>query len=99
MQELQERVNLMNDSGKLQDVESACSGRLSHLPSQQTIVPNPRGVLGRDQSLRLDTWNLLGSSENVFDIHSIDTFLRHPPSLEILMLQMETPCVRARGDL
>ena len=34
IQELQERVNLMSDSRLFRDVESACSGRLSHVPSK-----------------------------------------------------------------
>ena len=57
----------MNDSRELQDVESAGSGRLSHVPSQPAIVPSPCGMLSRDQSLRLDTWNLLGTSGIVCD--------------------------------
>ena len=67
IQELQERVNLTNDFREFQVVESACSGRLSHLASQPAVVPSPRGMLSRDQSLRPDTWNLLGTSGNVFD--------------------------------
>ena len=55
IQELQERVNLVSDSRMFQEFESACSGRLSHIPSQQAVVPSPRRVLSRDQSLRLDT--------------------------------------------
>ena len=34
---------------------------------QPTVVPSPRGMPSRDQSLRPDTWNLLGTSGNVFD--------------------------------
>ena len=56
----------MNDSREFQDVESVCSGTLSHVPSRPAVVPSPRGVLTRDQSLRLDTWNMLGTSGNVF---------------------------------
>ena len=67
IQELQEEVNLMIDSREFQDVESVCSGKLSHVPSQPAIVPSPRSVPSRDQSLRLDTWNLFGTQGNVFD--------------------------------
>ena len=67
IQELQERVNLMNDSGEFQDVASACSEKLSHVPIQPAVVPSPRCMTSRDQSLRPDTWNLLGTSRNVFD--------------------------------
>ena len=66
IQELQQRENLMNDSGEFQDVASACSGKLSHVPSQPAVVPSPRCMLSRDRSLRPDTWNLLGTSGNVF---------------------------------
>ena len=58
VQELQERVNDMNDSREFQDFESICSGKLSHVPSQLAVVPSPRSMLSRDQSLRSDTWNL-----------------------------------------
>ena len=40
---------------------------LSHVPSQPAIVPSLGGMLSRDHSLRLDTWNLPGTSGNVFD--------------------------------
>ena len=60
-------MNLVNDSGEFQDVESICSGQFSHAPSQLAIVPSLRGMLSRDESLRPDTWNLLGASGNVFD--------------------------------
>ena len=66
IQELQDMVNLVNESGEFQDVESICSGKLSHVPSQPAAVPSPCGMLNRDQSLRLDAWNLLGTSGNVF---------------------------------
>ena len=57
----------MNDSEELQDVESICSGKLSHVPSQRAIVPSLGGMLSRDPSLRPDAWNLSCSSGNVFD--------------------------------
>ena len=52
---------------EFQDVESICSGRLSHVPSQPAFIPSLGGMLSRDRSLRSDTWNLLGTSGNVFD--------------------------------
>ena len=67
IQELQEGINLMDDTGMFQDVESACSGRISHVPSQQAVVPSTRGILSRDRSLPLCTWNLLGTPGNFFD--------------------------------
>ena len=67
IQELQDRMNYMNDSSKIQDAESICTGKLSHVPSQLTIAPSLGGMLSRDPSLRPDTGNLLGTSGNVFD--------------------------------
>ena len=57
IQELQKRMNYLNDSPEFQDVESICSGKLSHVPSQPAIVPSLGGMLSRDPSLRPDTWN------------------------------------------
>ena len=39
IQELQDRMNLMNGSGEFRDVESICSGKLSNVPSQTATVP------------------------------------------------------------
>ena len=68
MQELQDRVNRMNDSGEVQDIESIRSGKLSHVPSQPAVVPSPRSMLSRDQSLRSDTWKLSGTQGNFLTI-------------------------------
>ena len=57
----------MNDCRKLQDVQSICSAKLFHVPSQPAIVPSLGGMLSSDQSLRAETWNLLGKSGTVFD--------------------------------
>ena len=55
--ELPERMNHMNDAREFQDVESICSGTLSHVPSQPAVVPSLCGMQSRDQSLRSDKWN------------------------------------------
>ena len=43
LQEMQEQMNSMHDSGEFQEVESNHSGRLSHVPSQpegfQVVLP------------------------------------------------------------
>ena len=65
-QELQERVNFMNDSREFQEIESICSGKFSHVPSQRAVAPRPRSMLSRDQSMQPDTWNLSGTQGNVF---------------------------------
>ena len=94
----------MNDSGAFQDVEPICSGKLSHVPSQSAVVPSPRSMLSRDQSLRLDTWNLLGTSGNVFDsplpqsIHHRHLF-KECFTLGTWMLQMGTGYETVQGDL
>ena len=56
----------MDDSREFQDVESICNRELSHVPSQRAVVPSPRSMLSRDQSLRSDTWNLSKTQGNVF---------------------------------
>ena len=66
LQEMQEQMNSMNDSGEVQDVESNCSGKFSHVPSQPAGIPSPRSMLGCDKRLPFDRWNLSGSQENVF---------------------------------
>ena len=67
IQELQERMNYMNDPEEFQDIESICSRKLFHVPSQLAVVPSPRSLWNLDQSLRLDTWKLRGTLGNVFD--------------------------------
>ena len=66
IQELQERVNCMNDPGEFQDIESNYNGKFAHVPSQPALVPSPRSMLSRDQSLQLDTWNFSETQGNVF---------------------------------
>ena len=60
------RKTFLNDSGGFQDLESICSGKLSHVPSQPPVVPSPRAMSSRDQSLRPDTWHMSGTQGNVF---------------------------------
>ena len=51
---MQEQMNCMNDSGDFRDVESKCSGRLSHVSSQLEMIPSSRALLSRDKRLPLD---------------------------------------------
>ena len=60
IQELQERVNCMNDSGDLQGVEPNYSGNFSHVPSQRAVMQS------RGKRLPLDTWNLSEPQGNTF---------------------------------
>ena len=66
LQQMQEQMNSMCDSGDFQDVESNYSGRLSNVSSQPEMIPSSRSVLSRDKRLPLDTWNHSGLQENVF---------------------------------
>ena len=67
IQELQNEVNCMNDSGDFQDAESVRSG-LSHVPSQPALFPpyrDPGRLLSRNDKPP-DIWNTHGISGNVF---------------------------------
>ena len=66
MQEMQEQMNSMSDSGEFQEVESNHSGRLSYGGSQPAAIPSSRSMLSRDKRLPLDIWNTSGLQENVF---------------------------------
>ena len=64
MQELQEQMKSMNDSGEFQEVESNYSGRLSYVPSQPAGIPSSRSMLSCDERLPLDTWNTSGLQDH-----------------------------------
>ena len=68
LQEMQEQMNSVNDSGEFQEVESNHSGRLSYVPSQP--------VPCRDKRLPLDTWNQSGLQETFLEISVLR--LTHP---------------------
>ena len=106
VQELQERMNYMNDSTEFQDIESICSGKLSHVPSQPAVVPSPRAVSSRDQSLLLGTLNLSGTQRFFFLGRSTcsnrfitDTLIRNSSLLESKVLQVRTPSEIVQEDL
>ena len=66
VQELQEQMYSMNDSGEFQEVEWNHDGTCSHVSSQLARIPSPRAMPSCDRRLPLDTWNRSGSQENVF---------------------------------
>ena len=66
MQEVQEQINSMSDSGEVQEVESNHSGRLSYVPSQPAAIPSSCSMLSRDNRLPTDTWTTSGLHENFF---------------------------------
>ena len=49
LQEMQEQMNSMSDSGEFQDVESNYSGRLSYVSSHPAMIPSSRSMLSRDK--------------------------------------------------
>ena len=51
----------------LYDPETASSSGASHVPSQPLNIPSPRGVLGRDSGLPLETRNSMGTSGIAFE--------------------------------
>ena len=66
MQEMQEQMNSMNDSGEFQEVESNHRGRLHYFPSQSAAIPSSRSMLSRNKRLPFDAWNTSGLQANVF---------------------------------
>ena len=80
LQEMQEHMNSMNDSGEIQEVESNYCGRLSYVSSQPAMIPSSRSMLSRDKRLPLDTWNTSGLQENVLGDHftTFDSHRDHP---------------------
>ena len=104
IQEVHERMNYISDSREFHDGESNCMGKLSHVPSQPTIVPSLGGMLSRDPSLQHDTWMLFGTSGNVFD--SPRTVIDSSPSPYQGMLhclnqvpQAKNKCEKVQGNL
>ena len=53
LQDLQEQMNSVNDSGECQEVESNHSGRLSYVSTQPASIPSSRSLLSRDKSCHL----------------------------------------------
>ena len=66
-------MNFLIDSGEYQDIESICTRRIdlqwkiTTLRRQVAVFPSVGGMRSRDLTLRPDTWNLLGTSGNIFD--------------------------------
>ena len=80
LQEMQEQMNSMSDSGDFQDVESNFCGRSAHVSSQPVMIPSSRSLLSRDKRLPLDTWNQSGLQENVSgnQFSTFDSPRNHP---------------------
>ena len=81
LKQIQEQMNSINSPGEFQDIESNCSGRLSHVSSQPEMIPSSRALLSRDKRLSLDTWNLSRVQGNVFG-NQFSTFDSHRDFLQ-----------------
>ena len=55
LQEMQDRMNFINDSGDFQEVESKYSGRLFYVSSQPLMISSSRSMLSLDKRLPLGT--------------------------------------------
>ena len=66
IQELQHKVNSLNDSREFSDLETASSSGLFHVPSQLMSTLSPRRMISRDSCLQPDTRNARRTSGNVF---------------------------------
>ena len=65
LQEMQDQMNSVNDSGEFQEVESNYSWMLSDVSSQPEVIPSSRSMLSCDKRFPLETWNPSGLQENV----------------------------------
>ena len=99
LQHMQEQMNSMNDSGQFQEVESNCSGRLSHVSSQSVMIPSSRSLLSRDKRLPLDTWNTSGLQENVCGNHfsTFDSPRDYPQRIQLDDVQRDREAVPETG--
>ena len=95
LQEMQEQMNSVNDSGDFQDVESNYSGRLSHVSSHPAAIPSYRSLLSREKRLPLDTWNTSVLQENVFgdQFSTFDSPRDHPQGIHHCTTSRETGSV------
>ena len=59
VQDLQNKVNSLPVAREFHDPETASSSGSSHVHSQPSTIPSPRGMLGLDSGLPLDTRNIL----------------------------------------
>ena len=83
LQEMQDQMSSMNDSGEFQEVESNHSGRLSYISSQFAMIPSSRALLSCDKRLSLDTWNQSELQGNFFgnQFSTFDSPRDHPQGI------------------
>ena len=99
LQQMQEQMNSVNDSGDFQHVESNFSGKLSYVSSQLAMIQSSRSMLGRDKRLPLDTWNQSGLQENVFGnpFSTFDSPRNHPQRVHSNDVQRNGEAVHDAG--
>ena len=99
VQQMQEQMNSMNDSGDFQDVKSKNCGRLSHVSSQPVMIPSSRSLLSRANRLPRDTWNQSGLQENVFgnQVSTFDSPRDHPQRIQSDNVQRNREAVPEAG--
>ena len=67
IQDLQNKVNYLNDAREFYDAETTSSSGASLVPSQPLNIPSPRGMLSLDSGVSLHTRKSMGTSGNVFE--------------------------------
>ena len=78
------------------ELQSNYSGKISHVPIQQAVIPSPRSVLSCDKRLPFDTWNLSETQRHVFGnprpmFDSTQTLFQ-----QFFTLRIQVPQVRQR---
>ena len=66
IQNLQNKANSFSDATDFHDPETASSSGATHVLSQPSSAPSPRGTPCHDSGWPLDTRNSMGTSGNVF---------------------------------
>ena len=67
IQDLQDKVNSLNDERDTCDLETARSSGISHVPSQPLSIPSCGGMISRGSCVPHDTRNSICTSGNVFE--------------------------------
>ena len=104
VQELQERKNFMNVSRKFQDIESICSGQLSHVPSHTAVVPSLELLRAATKACNLIHGICLGHKDVFGNPRAgirfvIDFLSRNSSLLESKCYRWEPRARQVQGDL
>ena len=66
IQEVQGKVNSLNDTTEFYHPETASSSGLFHVPTQRMSIPSHHGLISRDSCMQPDTRNLCCTSKKRF---------------------------------